>query len=144
MYLPKNEFVFQFKMQGSKTKQWYEGTFAVKCLLTLEEQVQVAILTDRFNQGSTTLAPEYGLVNRSLAEIQMRIIKDKDGKMQCPTWWNENGNGATLFDSNIVFGVFSEALKGEKEWEKNIDDEITKTNDRVAAQPKEEEKPAQA
>lgn len=138
MYLPKNEYQFYIKHQGNKTKQWFEGTFVVRCCLTLEEQVQVAINVDRLNQGSVTIAPEYGLVNRALAEVQMRIVNDKDGKPQCPTWWTENRHGAGLFDSNIVFQVFADAMKAEEDWAKRLDEDTKKAEKRA------EEKPAEA
>jgi hypothetical protein len=143
MYLPKNEFTFYCKVQGQKTKQWFEGNFIVKCCLTIEEQVQVAIDTDRLNQGSITIAPEYALLNRSLAEVNMRIVFDKDNKPQCPTWWTENRNGSKLMDSNVIFYIFSEAMKAEKDWADRLENDAKQTEKRAEASPVEAKAEAQ-
>lgn len=135
MYLPKNEYQFYCKVQGQKTKQWFEGTFVVKCCLTIEEQVQVALTTDRLNEGSTTVAAEYALINRSLAEINMRIVRDKDGKPQCPSWWTENNSGAKLFDSNVIFHVFAETFKAEKDWEERLEKDVKVAEKKAEANP---------
>jgi hypothetical protein len=114
MLLPGNEHSFHFKEQCKATHEWYEGDFTVKCLLTNEEQSEIALRTDRYNQGSKTLAPSFALFNRTLAELEMRIIK-------APTWWRESDSGRTLYDADIVYSVFKEAMKGPEEWAKRLE-----------------------
>lgn len=133
MLLPGNEFTFHFKEQCKATKEWYEGDFTVKCLLTNEEQSEIALRTDRYNQGSRTLAPQYALFNRTMAELELRIIK-------APTWWKESDSGRTLFDADLVYAVFKEAMRAPEEWAKKLEEKTKVVKD---AEKKEEPKEKQ-
>lgn len=126
MHLTNNEYRFYFKEKGDISGQWFEGDFVVKCVLNIEEQVQVGILVDRYNGGSRTLDPNRALMNRSIAEMEMRLAKDNEGDPICPTWWTENGFGRTLYDSNILYSVFSEAMNAEKSWKDSLNKEVKK------------------
>lgn len=109
MFLANNEHKFYLKAKGEKSGQSFEGDFTVKCILNIEEEVEVAIRTDRYNAGSKTLNPSMALINRTIAELEMRIIK-------APTWWTDSGYGRTLVDKNVVYDVFTKAMEGEKVW----------------------------
>ena len=122
MFLPGNEFTFHFKEQCNATKEWYEGDFTVKCLLTNAEQSEIALRTDRYNQGSRSLAPQFALFNRTLAELELRIIKS-------PTWWKESDSGRTLYDPEIVYAVFKESMKGPEEWSKKLEEKTKSAKD---------------
>jgi hypothetical protein len=146
MHLANNEHKFYFKEKGVISNQWFEGDFSVKCVLTIEEQVRVGVLVDRYNGGSRTLDPNRALMNRSIAEMEVRIIYDNDNKPLCPTWWSENGFGRTLIDSNILYSVFSKAMEGEKKWMKDLEKEADKSekevdkSEKIRAKRKEKEK----
>ena len=121
MHLADNEHTFYCKVQGEKTRSWYEGDFTVSCILNQEELVDVALRTDRYCGGSKNLSSQYVLINRSIAELEVRIVKDaKTGKMKAPTWWTESDNGRLLYDTNVVYRVFAEAMKAEEEWNKRL------------------------
>jgi hypothetical protein len=123
MYEPiaQNEYSFHVRLTGEKSKLPYEGTFAVKCLLTQEEMVDIAVRVDRYNSGSKNLPAQYALINRAIAEIEVRLIRDKKtSKPQCPTWWTESDFGRLLVDSNILFEVFAKAMEAESEWQKRL------------------------
>jgi len=126
MHLTNNEHKFYFKKKGDISGQSFEGDFTVKCVLNIEEQVQVGILVDRYNAGSRTLDPNRALMNRSIAELEMRIVKDKEEKFLCPTWWTESDFGRTLYDYNILYSVFSQAMDAEKDWKDRINKEVKK------------------
>ena len=115
MFLPNNESTFHFKKQGERSKEWFEGVFTVKCLLNQAEQIQVAIINDRYNGGVSTLPPKYALLNRTLAELEARIVK-------APTWWTESQGGKTLYDTDIIFEVFKKAFEAEESWLKKVED----------------------
>jgi hypothetical protein len=107
MFLPSNEHTFHFKATGEKTKQKYEGTFTVKCLLTAVEAVEVGLRTDAFNRGSKTIHSSVAILNRAFAELDIRILK-------APSFWKDANDGRDLLDPNIVLEVFDQALGAEK------------------------------
>ena len=130
--IQNNEYTFHVKVQGEKTKEQYEGTFTVKCILNQEEMVDVALRTDRYCGGSKNLANQYILVNRSIAELEVRIIKDeKTGKMKAPTWWIESDSGRLLYDTNVVYKVFADAMKAEEQWYKKLADKVEEAEKQV-------------
>lgn len=109
MFLANNEHKFYFKQKGDVTGQSFEGDFVCKCVLSNVEMIEVGLRVDRYNGGSKTLNPALALMNRTIAECEVRIIK-------APTWWQESDSGRSLYDSNILYSVFTEVMKGEKEW----------------------------
>jgi hypothetical protein len=131
MHLANNEHKFYFKEKGEVSNQWFEGDFSVKCVLTIEEQVRVGVLVDRYNGGSRTLEPNRSLMNRAIAEMEVRIANNEKGKPLCPSWWAENDFGRTLYDSNILYSVFSKALEAEKKWADSLEKEADKSEKEV-------------
>lgn len=122
MHLANNEHKFYCKIQGEKTMEWFEGDFVVKCILTNEEQVDIAIRTDRYNAGSKTLPTQHTLINRTIAELEVRIMRDAKGKLQAPTWWIESDGGRLLYDTNVLYHVFAEAMKAEQVFAQRLKD----------------------
>lgn len=147
MFLANNEYTFYCKVVGETTGEPFEGDFTVKCILNNEEQIDIAMRTDRYNGGSKTLAPQFALFNRTLAEIEVRIIK-KGNKTLAPTWWNESDGGRLLYDTNIVYHVFTEALKAQQVWNDRLkakadqmekDSLVTPKRDKIAEEKTNEE-----
>lgn len=140
MHLQDNDYTFYCKVQGEKSKEWFEGNFTVKSLLNQEEMVDVAIRTDRYNGGSKNLPTQHALINRAIAELEVRIVKDKKtNKMLCPTWWTESDFGRLLYDTNVVYHVFAEAMKAEDNWYKKL----TEKSEAIEKQAKDNPKEAQ-
>lgn len=131
MHLPNNEYKFYFKEKGEVSGQWFEGDFTVKCVLNIEEQVQVGILVDRYNGGSRTIDPSRSLMNRTIAELEVRLSYDKNDKPLCPTWWEDSVFGRKLIDHNILYGVFAKAMEGEANWKKALNKEGDKAEKEV-------------
>lgn len=127
MNLPSNEHTFHFKDHGERTKQVFEGHFTVKCILTMQESVDVGLRLDALNGGSKTLVPGVQILNRAFAELDVRIIK-------APSWWKDSANGRELFDSNIVLGVFDKAIDGERIYEDRIKEASGDAQERVENQ----------
>lgn len=131
MHLANNEHKFYFKEKGTTSDQWFEGDFTVKCVLNIEEQVRVGVLVDRYNGGSRTLEPNRALMNRAIAEMEVRVATNKESKPLCPTWWTESDYGRTLYDSNILYSVFSKAMDAEKQWTERLNKEADKSEKEV-------------
>jgi hypothetical protein len=134
MLLENNEFAFHIKVQGEKTKEWFEGDFTIKCILNMQEQMDIAIATDRYNGGSTSLDPNFKLFNRMLAELETRLVR-KNNKPLCPTWWSESNFGWQLHDSNIVFEVFPKVGEAEKAWAERLKAKADKATDQAEKNP---------
>lgn len=139
MLLDNNERTVPFREEGERTKKMYEGKFTFKCLLTNLEQVEVALRTDRYNGGSSTLAPAKALISRAVAELEMRIIDYE----KCPSWFRDSDYGRHLVDTNILFGLFQEAMKAEKEWGEELAEKADKVEADAEAAKEEKDKDEQ-
>ena len=124
--LPDYEFTFHFDSKGEKSGEQFYGDFTVKCILNNEEQVEVAMRTDRYSSGSKTLPSHVNLFNRTISELEMRIKRDKEGKLMAPSWWTESDGGRLLYDANIVYEVFTASIKGEEVWAARIKEKADK------------------
>jgi len=121
MSLPSNEHTFVLKIDGERTKQTFDGTFTVRCLLTNAEIIEVGLRIDQYNKGSQTVPPGVALLNRALAELDVRIMKS-------PSWWKESDGGRNLLDTNVIYEVFSKSLEAEKIYDERIAEAAKKSD----------------
>lgn len=124
MIMPSNEYTFNIVVVGEKTKKKYEGSFTVKCLLSVQEMVEVGLRMDRYNQGSSTVSPGVTRMNRAIAEMEIRQIKT-------PSWWKDSDDGRTFLDANVVFEVFLKALDAETEFDKRIAEQAKEADEQT-------------
>lgn len=122
MFLDNNERTVVFSSEGERSKKKYEGKFTFKCLLSNLEQVEVALRTDRYNGGSQTLAPAKALISRAIAELEIRIV-DYD---KTPSWFRDSDYGRHLVDTNVLFDLFQQAMKAEREWAEDLEEKAEK------------------
>jgi hypothetical protein len=108
-----NEYTFAFKCVGEKTKQVYEGQFTVKCILSNQEIVEVGLRIDTYNRGSKTLPQGVQLLNRAMAELEIRTLKS-------PSWWKDSDAGRDLLDTNLIYELFNKAIDGERIYDERI------------------------
>lgn len=119
-----NEYTFAVKITGEKTKKTYEGSFTVRCILNFEEQVNVGLLLDRYNQGSRTVPDGTVRMNRALAELDVRIVIDpRTGNLKAPSWWRDSDGGRKMIDRNVVLEVFLKSLEAEADFDKRVDEQ---------------------
>lgn len=112
MLMDENEKTINFKSIGTRSGKVYEGRFTFKCLLTNMEQVEVALRTDRYNGGSSTIAPDKSIISRAIAELEIRTVDYE----KSPSWFRDSDYGRHLVDNNVLFDLFAEAMKAEKGW----------------------------
>jgi hypothetical protein len=126
--LPKNEATFSLEVEGDVTKKRYEGKFTVKCVLENWETMEVGLRADRYNAGSATLANQFKLFNRALAEAEVRVMFDKErNKPMAPSWWIDSDAGRSLLDQNVVFEVYAKCIEATKSWKDSLEGEISKS-----------------
>lgn len=122
MFLDNNERTVVFSSLGERSQKKYEGKFTFKCLLSNLEQVEVALRTDRYNGGSQTIAPAKALISRAIAELEIRITDYQ----RCPSWFRDSDYGRHLVDTNVLFDLFQEAMKAEREWADSLKEKAEK------------------
>lgn len=123
MSLPSNEHTFTVSILGERTRQKYDGSFTVKCVLTNRELIEVGLRTDAYNNGSKSIATSgIGIMNRAIAHMEIATIKS-------PSWWRDSDGGRELLDLNVLYEVYNKALEAEKVY----DERITKAADDAQA-----------
>jgi hypothetical protein len=113
--LPSNESSFHLKVVGNRTKNTYEGDFVVKTYLTNSELIDVGLRLDTYNRGSQTVNQGVTLLNRAIAELEVRILK-------APSWWKDSDHGRNLFDTNILLELFNKVMDAEASYGEKIEE----------------------
>lgn len=111
--LPKNEMTFDFKEKGMDTGLPYEGSFTVKCVLTISDKHTLELEKTRLM--ADTANPSNGLagISLTLSEVRARIIS-------APGWWKDCDYGAGLLDENILIRLFDECVRCETKWRETL------------------------
>ena len=120
--LPTNDSSFHVKVSGNRTKHVYEGDFVVKTYLTNAELIDVGLRFDTYNRGSQTVGSGVSLLNRAIAELEVRIQK-------APSWWKDSDHGRNLFDTNVVLEIFNKVMDAEAAYGDKIE-EVAKSAER--------------
>jgi hypothetical protein len=111
--LPKNEKTFMFSKVGEVTGAKYEGQFTVKCALSLADKRLIEIEKSRITADLMNPTGNLDAIGRVIANLRVRVING-------PEWYNQQVNTMTILDEEIVFDVFSEALKASDDWMKEL------------------------
>jgi hemolysin activation/secretion protein len=135
--LPSNEYSFSLSAQGEKTKQKFEGSFTVKCLLSNKELIEVGLRTDAYNNGSQSVSTTgVGLMNRAIAYLEVAITK-------APSWWKDSDSGRELLDRNVLYEVYNKALDAEKVYDERISKAAEEAEEFANQNPKKAKKSAE-
>lgn len=143
--LPDKNHTFTVDVVGERTKERFQGSFTVKAMLTIAETVDVGLRTDAYNNGSRTIGERIYLMNRAIAEMEVRLASDPKKGLLAPSWWKDSDGGRQLLDLNVLYDVYNKALSAETEYEKKLTgsaDEVEAANEAAsqAAEAKEEAK----
>lgn len=111
--LPKNEKTFMFSKVGEVTGMKYEGQFTVKCALSLADKRLIEIEKSRITADLMNPTGNLDAIGRVIANLRVRVING-------PEWYNQQVNTMTILDEEIVFDIFSEALKASDDWMKEL------------------------
>jgi len=107
MDLPKREKTFYFDYEGESGFR-YEGSFTVKCRLTVAEKYASELEKTRL-QGDTS-NPSAGLSGMAIAisTLRSRVV---DG----PNWWKQ-GLGLGIEDEDALVELYSKVEEIAAEW----------------------------
>ena len=122
MNLPKNEKTFSFSKVGEITGFKYEGQFTVKCALSLGDKRLIEIEKSRLSVDLMNPTGNLDAISRIMANLRVRVING-------PEWFNQQVNTMSILDEEVVFEVYSEALKASEEWLKELKKEAGKGDD---------------
>ena len=112
--LPDNDKIFDIDIEeGEVTRQNYKGKFQCKCVLNLREKSEADVLQKGFSQGLTNLTEDTLVYHLIVAQLSARLTK-------APDWWIAAGNGSDLEDLNVLYEVYQECLKAEREWKDQV------------------------
>lgn len=110
--LPSMEHTFTVKIEGNDTKQIWEGTFCYKrpnIRIETEIDKTAAIL----NGGIPGLTEDTVFLHEVLATLKHTLIK-------YPEWFEKSDYGYELHDSNVIFELYKETRKFEKDWRDKV------------------------
>lgn len=134
MFLPSTETQIEFECTGETTSKRYSGSFTIKSVLNNFEATEVILRADRYNGGSQTLPVQTALLNRAIAELEIRVKSS-------PDWWSKSDSGRLIYDQNVIFELFNKVLEAQKEWKDKLSSEASKSE--AASKPKKGKKDAE-
>jgi len=111
--LPENEKTFRISVIGETSKKNYEGTFVTVCVPTLRQTSQAGVIQTRLNDDLANIDQSLKMYHAMIAQCQVRLTK-------APDWWIASDNGQNLLDLNVLYSIFEECMKAEKEWRDEV------------------------
>jgi len=106
--LPSMESTFTLKVNGSNTKQLWEGKFTYK-RPTIGTQSEISKTTARLNEDLKNLDEDMQFLHRILAILKHTLIDS-------PDWWKNSKYGLDLYDTNVIFEIYKTIQDFEDEW----------------------------
>jgi len=107
--LPKNERSFAISEIGDATGTLYEGTFVVRCILTISEKHQKEMEKTRLLSDYSNPTPGLTGIAEILSTLRIKMIK-------WPEWWNELDRGVSILDENIIVALYEKTQDVELAW----------------------------
>ena len=110
--LPKLEKSFDFSVAGKLTGLKYEGTFTVRCVLSVAQRHSMELERTRLLADYKNPTPDLAALSGTLAECRHRIV-------DAPGWWKDK-QGSDLLDDEIIFLIFNKCLEAEEQWKNEL------------------------
>lgn len=113
MDLPENTKQFTVSVEGETTGKRWEGKFETVCMPTLRQKASAKVMEAQLNQDLINIDDSTRLYHSMIAQLAFRL-------QAAPDWWLASENGQNLQDLNVIFEVFSECAKAEREWREKV------------------------
>ena len=120
MDLPKNERSFIFESTGSATNKKYEGTFVVKCVLTIGEKRRLEIEKSRQMADLTNPTEELRIMASVISNLSTRVISSPD--------WFKQFMGDDILDHNVIYDLYGKVMDQEDAWRKEVKEKASLGN----------------
>ena len=119
MSLPKNESAFDFSHVGELTGKKYEGTFSVKCMLSIADKRILEIEKSRLTADLQNPTGNLSALGSVVANLRVRVIN-------APDWFNQSILSLDILDEEVIFELYSECLNKSEEWRSAVKDKAEK------------------
>lgn len=117
MSLPKNEKTFQFDVKGEMTSHRYEGSFTVKCMLSVADKRALEIEQSRLSMDLKNPTDNLSALSRIIANLRVRVL-------DAPEWFNQSISSLDFLDDNVMFELYSKCLDMSAEWKEELDKKL--------------------
>lgn len=127
MEIKNSEAVFDISLLGQYTNESYMGTFRVKCLLSLLEDIEADKLYRQLLGDNSHLASEHVRQQAfALAQLSKRVIEAP------PFWENSRLGGSHIKDANVIVEVLDKAIEAQNTYVLQKQEELKERQDRLA------------
>ena len=113
MDLPKNERSFLFNHNGEVSGRKYEGTFTVRCALSMAEKRSLEIEKSALSADLLNPTGNLSAISSVVANLRVRIIKS-------PDWFKQSILSLDLLDEEVYFELYSKCLEEADAWMKEV------------------------
>lgn len=112
MDLPKNEKSFLFECVGDVSGKKWEGTFTVKCILSIGDKRRLEVEKSRQMQDLKNPTQDLQAIAIMSSNLLVRIHSG-------PDWWKQF-LGEDLIDQNVLIDLYGKVMDQEDEWRKEL------------------------
>lgn len=113
MDLPKNERSFLFEHTGEISARKYEGTFTVRCVLSMAEKRKLEIERSALSADLQNPTGNLSAISTVVANLRVRVIKS-------PDWFKQSIMSLDLLDEDVYFELYSKCLEQSEAWIKEV------------------------
>jgi hypothetical protein len=110
--LPSMEHTFTIDIEGTETRQKFQGTFTYR-KPNLRVKSEIARTLALLNGGLANLDEDAILLHNILSTLKHTITDS-------PEWWKKADFGFELYDLNVVFDVYRACSDFESKWMKQV------------------------
>ncbi len=124
--LPSMEHTFTVSIKGTDTGQMFDGTFKYK-RPNIRKNSEISRTAALLDGGIVGLDEDTRLLHEVAATLKHTLT-------EFPDWWEKSDFGFELHDSNVLFEIYRECMKFEKDWRDKVwTSEEPKKEDKKAA-----------
>lgn len=122
--LPSMQHTFTISVKGLETGQMFDGTFTYQ-RPNLKARSDIAKTIAFLNGDLKNIDEDTKLIHHIAATLRHTLVK-------YPEWWEKEEFGFALYDTNVLFEIYTETRKFEKEWS----DKVWKVEDKKTEEKK--------
>lgn len=115
------ERTFQFDYTSQLGKK-YDGSFTVKCLLSIGEKHRLELEKTRLLGNYPNPTDELIGIAVILSNLRTRIVDS-------PAWWSQSRGGDSIKEEDVLGELFAKVQEAEIEWRKEFMDKAKKATE---------------
>lgn len=109
MDLPKNEKSFVLDHTGETTGRKYQGTFTVKCMLSLADKRALEIEKTKLSADLNNPSNELSAIATIIAHLRVKVV-------DAPDWFKQSIRNLDLLDEDAFVEVYDKCFQKSEEW----------------------------